>query len=158
MELINSIINNKENSNTDFAVHIKGEEELKGLIKVLEENHFEIQVNLFDEQLSEWMMRVAEEDNYNTCFRIRNRDNDKCVAWNPSIEHWRMYCASIIELENGEIIFHEGRYTKETAETEADKIMKDIGEGSCLGNIYGNKTKAQIVEALIKFGGQNVNT
>lgn len=147
-EIINKILNNKDNINLDFIFHIKNEEQLKTLIKVLKKNNFKIQFNLFNEELEEWMLRMGKEDKFNTCFRIRNRENDKCVASNPSIEHWRLYCKDIIEFENGEIIFNEGIYTKETAEIEADKIILDVKDGSGLKDIYINKTKEQIIDIL----------
>lgn len=96
-------------------------------------------------------MRTAKEDNYDTCFRIRNREDDKCVAYNPSIEHWRLYCNNIIEFEHGEIIFNEGKYTRLTAEIEAKKIINNIKEGEkVLEEKYGDKTEEQIIECLIE--------
>lgn len=149
LEQINRILNNPQNINTDFVIHIKSQNELNELIRILEKHKFEIELNLFSESLGEWMKRAGETDKYNTCFRIKNRENDKCVAWNPSIEHWRLYCKDIIELENGEIVFNEGKYTQETAEIEAGKIMEEIEEGGYLKNIYGEMTEEQITAALV---------
>ena len=101
------------------------------------------------------MLRVAKEDKLDTCFRVRNREDDKCVAYNPSIEHWRLYCKNIIEFKNGEISFNEGKYTKQSAEIEAEKIINDIKIGSYLKEIYGDKTKEQIVQELINDGDEN---
>lgn len=148
MKQIERVLNNKENINLDFVVHIKNEKELNELIEVLVNNNFEIEFNLFEEELCEWMRRVAKEDRFNTCFRLKNRENEKYVAWNASIEHWRLYCPNILELENGELIFNEGKYTYETAAIEADKIIELIAEGSYLKNLYGDKTKEQIIESL----------
>lgn len=148
-EILFKLLSREENINIDFVVHIKNEKELNDLMNVLDKKNFTIQFNLFNEKIREWMLRVAKEDNFNTCFRIRNREDDKCVAYNPSIEHWRLYCDDIIEFENGEILFNEGKYTKQTAEIEADKIVNDIKDGSYLRNIYGNKNKEQIIEELI---------
>lgn len=149
MEQIDRILSNPQNTNMDFVVHIKRQDELNDLIRILEKYKFIIELNLFSESLGEWMRRAAESDKYDTCFRIKNRENGKCVAWNPSIEHWRLYCKDILELENGEIIFNEGNYTQETAEIEADKIMEEIAEGGCLKNIYGGMTKEQIINSLL---------
>lgn len=149
MEQIDRILSNPQNNNMDFVVHIKRQDELNDLIRILEKYKFIIELNLFSESLGEWMRRAAESDKYDTCFRIKNRENGKCVAWNPSIEHWRLYCKDILELENGEIIFNEGNYTQETAEIEADKIMEEIAEGGCLKNIYGGMTKEQIINSLL---------
>lgn len=148
-EIIDRILSNEENNNIDFVVHINSKNELNVLINVLEKKNFIIEFNLFNEKLREWMLRVAKEDKFDTCFRIRNREDNKCVAYNPSIEHWRLYCKDIIEFKNGEMVFNEGNYTKQTAEIEADKIIDDIKMGSYLKNIYGDKTKEQIVEELI---------
>lgn len=148
-EIIDRILSNEENNNIDFVVHINSKNELNNLINVLEKKNFIIEFNLFNEKLREWMLRVAKEDKFDTCFRIRNREDNKCVAYNPSIEHWRLYCKDIIEFKNGEMVFNEGKYTKQTAEIEADKIIDDIKMGSYLKNIYGDKTKEQIVEELI---------
>lgn len=149
MEQIDRILSDPQNNNMDFVVHIKRQDELNDLIRILEKYKFIIELNLFSESLDEWMRRAAESDKYDTCFRIKNRENGKCVAWNPSIEHWRLYCKDIIELENGEIIFNEGNYTQETAEIEAGKIMEEIAEGGCLKNIYGGMTKEQIINSLL---------
>lgn len=149
MKQIDKILSNPQNIDTDFVVHIKSQDELNDFIGILEKYKFTIELDLFSESLGEWMRRAGESDNYDTCFRIKNRKNDKCVAWNPSIEHWRLYCKDIIELENGKIIFHEGNYTQSTAEIEADKIMEEIAEGGYLKNIYGGMTKEQIIHSLV---------
>lgn len=149
MEQISRILNDPQNINIDFVVHVKSHDELNDLIGVLEKFEFAVQFNLFSEDLGEWMRRTAQSDQYDTCYRIRNRENDKCVAWNPSIEHWRLYCKDIMELENGEIIFHEGKYTQEAAEMEADKIMEEIAEGGYLKNIYAGMSKEQIINSLV---------
>ncbi len=149
MKQFDRILSNPQNINRDFVVHIKSQEELNDFICILEKYKFTIELNLFSESLDEWMRRAGESDNYDTCFRIKNRKNDKCVAWNPSIEHWRLYCKDIIELENGKLIFHEGNYTQSTAEIEADKIMEEIAEGGYLKNIYGGMTKEQIIHSLV---------
>lgn len=92
----------------------------------------------------------AKEDNFNTCFRLRNRGYEKSVSYNSSIEHWYLYY-DIIEFENDKVVFYQGKYNKETAEIEADKIINDINEGSYLKELYGNKTRTQIIEELINL-------
>ena len=150
-EIIDKILSNEENKNIDFVVHIKNEEELKAIITVLEKYEFRIQLKLFDESLREWMYRTAKEDKFNTCFRIRNSEDDKCVAWNPSIEHWRYYCNDIIELKNGEVIFKEKEYTIEEADIEAENIIANINDGyTNLIKKYKDKNKEQIIEQLVK--------
>ena len=150
-ESIDKILGNEKNINVDFVVHVTSFEQLNSVITVLEKRNFVIQFKLFDETLRDCMMRTAKEDNYDTCFRIRNREDDKCVAYNPSIEHWRLYCNNIIEFEHGEIIFNEGKYTRLTAEIEAKKIINNIKEGEkILEEKYGDKTEEQIIECLMK--------
>ena len=150
-ESVDKILGNEKNINVDFVVHVTSFEQLNSVITVLEKRNFVIQFKLFDETLRDWMMRTAKEDNYDTCFRIRNREDDKCVAYNPSIEHWRLYCNNIIEFEHGEIIFNEGKYTRLTAEIEAKKIINNIKEGEkVLEEKYGDKTEEQIIECLIE--------
>lgn len=148
MEQVDKILCNTGNINRDFVVHVKSQNELNGLITVLEKYGFIIELNLFQESLREWMCRVAAENEYDACFRVRNRVDDKCIAWNPSIEHWRLFCKDIVELENGTLIFNEGRYTHEAAEIEADKIISQIMGESALKILYGNKTKEQIITLL----------
>ena len=150
-EKIEKILSDERNTNIDFVVHIKNEEELNVLIEVLEKYNFFIQFTCINETLREWMNRTALENNYDTCFRIRNRENDKCVAYNPSLEHWRLWCNDIIEFENDEIVFFEGKYNRSTAEVEAEKIIENIKNGEeNLKEKYGNKTKEQIIEVLLK--------
>ena len=148
MEQIDKILCNTRNINRDFVIHIKNKDELCRLITVLEKHGFTIELNLFQESLREWMFRVAAENKYDTCFRVKNRVDDKCIAWNPSIEHWRLFCKDIIELENGKLTFIEKRYTLEAAEIEADKIILEIVGESPLKILYGDKTKKQIIDIL----------
>lgn len=150
-EILYNILSKEENINIDFVIHIHNERELNELIHVLDKKDFHIEFNLFDENLKEWMLRVARENDFDTCFRIRNRENDQCVAYNPSIEHWRLYCHNIIEFKSGEMIFHEGKYTKQEADIEADKIISDMKDGSYLKDIYKNKNKEQIIEELMNI-------
>lgn len=91
------------------------------LIEVLTKLKFEIQLSLKEQTLREWMEDMAEEENYDTCFRIRNREDDKCVVYNPSVEHWRMFCNDILEIRDGNLENNEGYYTKEAAEIETEK-------------------------------------
>lgn len=128
MKRLERIIKDERNLGLDFIVHIQNRNELNDLIEVLTNTGFEIQLSLKEQTLGEWMEEAAGEDNYDTCFRIRNRAEDRCVAYNPSVEHWRMFCNDIFEIRNGELEFNKGKYTEDTARIEARKIWKLINE------------------------------
>ena len=147
-ERLDKILSNKDNFGLEFVVHIKNKNEFDDLNEVLNKYNFNIEFKLFEETLTEWMNRLSKEDNYNTCFRIGNYE-DKVVAYNPSIEHWRLYCKDIIEFKDNDIVFNEGIYTEEEAKIEADYIISDIKDGSYLKNIYDNMYKKEIVNNLI---------
>lgn len=147
-ERLDKILSNKDNFGLEFVVHIKNKNEFDDLKEVLNKYNFNIEFKLFEETLTEWMNRLSKEDNYNTCFRIGNYEN-KVVAYNPSIEHWRLYCKDIIEFKDNDIVFNEGIYTEEEAKIEADYIISDIKDGSYLKNIYDNMSKEEIVNNLI---------
>lgn len=147
-ERLDKILSNKDNFGLEFVVHIKNKNEFDDLKEVLNKYNFNIEFKLFEETLTEWMNRLSKEDNYNTCFRIGNYEN-KVVAYNPSIEHWRLYCKDIIEFKDNDIVFNEGIYTEEEAKIEAEYIISDIKDGSYLKNIYDNMSKEEIVNNLI---------
>lgn len=112
MERLEEIIKDEENKDLDFIVHIQNKSELDKLIEVLVRNHFKIQLStqFNPNELEKWMEYIGKEDNFDTCFRIRNREDDRCVAYNPSVEHWRMFCNDIFEirLDRGIEIAKEG--------------------------------------------------
>lgn len=133
MKRLEKIIKDERNIGLDFIVHIQNKNELEDLIEVLTKLEFEIQLSLKEQTLREWMEEVAKEENYDTCFRIRNREDDKCVAHNPSVEHWRIFYNDILEIRNGSLEYNEGDYTREAAKIEAEKVWKAINDGD-----YGN--------------------
>ena len=99
------------------------------------------------------MEDIGKDDNYDTCFRIRNRKDDRCVAYNPSVEHWRMFCNDIFEIRNGELEFNEGDYTLETAKIEAKKIFNETEDevyGSANRNTFGF-TKKMSEDEIIQW-------
>lgn len=158
MKRIKGIIENKENIGKDFIVHVQNKEELEELAEILTETDFEIQFTFKEQTLKEWMEEIAEDDNYDTCFRIRNRQDDKCVTYNPSIEHWRKFCNDILEIKNGELVFHEGEYTIEESKIEAKKIWNEIHyspeEGYKLYkleffNLKEDSTEEEIIKRLL---------
>lgn len=136
MKRLEKIIQDERNVGLDFVVHIQNKNELEDLIEVLTKLKFEIQLSLEYDNLRKWMEDIGKDDNYDTCFRIRNREDDRCVAYNPSVEHWRMFCNDIFEIRNGELEFNEGDYTLETAKIEAKKIFKETED-----KVYGSTNR-----------------
>lgn len=128
MKRIEKIIKDEKNIGFDFAVHIQNKSELEDLIEVLTKLGFEIQFSLKEQTLKEWMEEFGAEENYDTCFRIRNRKDDRCVAYNPSVEHWRVFCNDILEIRNGNLERNEGYDTPKAAELETEKIWRDIND------------------------------
>lgn len=128
MKRLEKIIKDERNVGLDFIVHVQNKNELDDLIEVLTKLEFKIQLTLKEQTIREWMEELAEKENYDTCFRIRNRADDRCVAYNPSIEHWRMFCNDIFEIRNGELEFNEGDYDLNSARIEAKRIWKLINE------------------------------
>ena len=104
-EAVDKILENKDNIGLDFVVHVRDEDELNGLIDVLMKRGFHIQLSLefSPEQLDLWMRDIAKTEGFDLYFRIRNRKEDKCVAYNPSVEHWKAYCNDILEMNNGKL-------------------------------------------------------
>ena len=107
MKDLDRIINNKDNLGLDIGIHVQSYNELIDLIDVLERNNFEIQIPLDEDGLRAWMLRIGEEDKYDTCFRIRNRVDDRCIAYNPSVEHWKIYCDDVLEIRDGKLVLVE---------------------------------------------------
>lgn len=160
MKRLEKIINNEKNIGLDFIVHIQNKNELNDLIDVLERNDFRIQlaIKYKPNELKRWMEDIGDEYNYDTCFRVRNRDDDRCVAYNPSVEHWRMFCNDILEIQDGELEFNEGNYTLETAKIEARKILNELNDGYSVFNDIGftkETSEKEIIEWLNRSGKEN---
>ena len=159
MNRIGKILENETNTGKDFVVHVKNENELNELIEVLMRHNFNIQLS-FDfnpEQLDLWMKNIAKEDGNDLCFRIRNRENDKCVAYNPSVEHWRLFCNDILEIINGELKFNEGDYSLEDARIEAKKLYKDMKDDDSPSlDLFGlsvNANDEKIMDKIVSLVG-----
>ena len=97
---INKILENKNNIGLDFVVHIRNEKELSDLIDILMKHNFCVQLSFefSPEQIDLWMKDIAKEDGYDLCFRIRNRENDKCVAYNLDNELRQQYRQAVDDL------------------------------------------------------------
>ena len=156
MKRLEKAINDERNVGLDFAVHIQNKNELDDLAEVLTKLGFEIQLSFEEQTLREWMEKAAKENQYDTCFRIRNREREKCVAYNPSIEHWRLYCNDILEIRNGELELNDGNYNIESAKIEAEKIWVEIQEyPEVSGDLFGFQediSKEEIVQWLLGRG------
>ena len=154
MKRLEKIINDERNIGLDFVVHIQNKNELGDLIEVLTKIGFEIQLSLEYDNLKNWMEDIGRDDNYDTCFRIRNREDDKCVAYNPSIEHWRMFCNDIFEIRNGELEFNEGDYDLDSAKIETEKIWTEMQNSrEFIIDLFGFKegiSKEEITQWLLE--------
>lgn len=156
MKRVEKIINDERNLGLDFIVHIQNKQELNDLIDVLIRNHFEIQlaIEYNPNELKRWMEDIGNDYNYDVCFRIRNREDDRCVAFNPSVEHWRMFYNDILEIRNGELEFNEGDYTLDAAKIETEKIWKEIQEdGGCSLKIFefeNGITKEEVMQWVLR--------
>ena len=152
MDRIKNILNNEKNKDLSVVVHIQNRDELDALSIALTECGCTIQFTLSNTTLNLWMEEVAMENDFDTCFRINERRE---VAYNPSIEHWRIYCGDILELRDGKLVFHERDYTEETARIEAKKILEERDEVGhfVLQNrtIDENDTEEDIVKWLLKM-------
>ena len=155
---INKILENKNNIGLDFVVHIRNEKELSDLMDILMKHNFCVQLSFefSPEQIDLWMKDIAKEDGYDLCFRIRNRENDKCVAYNPSVEHWRLFCNDILEMNNGELEFNEGKYSLQDARIEANKLYKDMKDDSATLDLFELDTNAEdkdIIDKIVSLVG-----
>lgn len=152
-EAINKILENKNNIGLDFVVHVRNEKELSDLINVLMKHNFcaQLSFEFSPEQIDLWMKDIAKEDRYDLCFRIRNRENDKCVAYNPSVEHWRLFCNDILEMNNGKLEFNEGKYSLQDARIEANKLYKDMKDNSITLDLFELDTNADDKDIINKI-------
>lgn len=150
---ISKILENKDNIGVDFVVHVKSENELNDLIDVLKSHNFKVQFafEFSPEQIDLWMKDIAKEDGYDLCFRITNRKDDKCVSYNPSVEHWRLFCNDILEMNNGELEFNEGKYSLQDARIEANKLYKDMKDDSVTLDLFELDTNADDKDIINKI-------
>ena len=153
MNRISKILENKDNAGVDFVVHVKSENELNDLIDVLKSHHFKVQF-AFDfspEEIDLWMKDVAKKDGFDLCFRIRNRENDKCVAYNPSVEYWRILDYDILENINGKLKINDGKYSLEDAKIEANKLYKDMKDYILILHTFGLSENADDEDIINKI-------
>lgn len=143
-----------KNPDVDFVVHITSKQQLDELVSVLDELGFEYAVPLGT--IAEMAESFAAEDGYDGCWRV---SRERGVAYNPSVEHWRLYTNDIVELRNGEIVFHEGYTSRADAELEKSKLRKafaDADNGEWHRELFGleNSSADEIEQWLAeKFGG-----
>lgn len=112
-----------KNPDVDFVVHITSKQQLDELVAVLEELGFKYAVPLGT--IAEMAEGFAAEDGYDGCRRV---SRERGVAYNPSVEHWRHFTNDIVELRNGEIVFHEGYPTRADAELEKSKLRRAFAD------------------------------
>lgn len=143
-----------KNPGLEFVVHIKNKQELDELVDTLEELGFEYAVPLGT--IREMAESFSREDGYDGCWRI---SRERGVAYNPSVEHWKFFTNDIVELQNGEIVFHEGYSTRADAELEKAKLRKafsDPDDGEVNRRLFGlENCSAEEIERWLaeKFGG-----
>lgn len=99
MKRIKDII--AKNPGISFVVMTKNKEEFETLRDILIELNYEPSIPL--DSLENMMNSAAEDTNYNCGWRI---SEDRGIAWNESLEHWREYYADILAInDNGELTF-----------------------------------------------------
>ncbi len=111
-----------KNPGAEFVVHTQNKRELDALVAVLEELGFEYAIPLGT--VSQMAESFAFEDGYDGCWRV---SRERGVAYNPSVEHWKFFTNDIVEMRDGEIVFHDG-YTSEAAAVEENKLRKAFFE------------------------------
>lgn len=111
----------EKNENIEFVVHIQTREELEELIVALETLDFEYAIPLGS--LREMAEQFIADDGYDGCWRI---SRERGVAYHPSVEHWKWFTNDIVELQNGEIVFHDGYHTEEAVQIESKKLWRDF--------------------------------
>lgn len=149
MSVFKKLINNNEG--LEFVVHIQNKEELDELVTALEELDFEYAIPLGT--ISEIAEEFVQEDGYDGCWRV---SRDRGVAYNPSIEHWKLFTNDIVEVRDGKIQFHDNYASKEAIEIEKAKLRKAFFEEDEEANLqlFGleNATAQEIEEWLsVKF-------
>ena len=96
--------------------------------------------------------KCCKREGYDTCFRIRNREDNRCVAYNPSIEHWRLFCNDILEIINNELEFNEGEYSIEDAKIEAKKLYREFIEDKTILKLFDYDVNLSNDEIKDKIG------
>lgn len=112
-----------KNPGVEFVVHTQNKRELDALVAVLEELGFEYAIPLGT--ISEMAEDFVREDGYDGCWRV---SRERGVAYNPSVEHWKFFTNDIVEIQNGEIVFHDGYVSAEAARIEENKLRKAFFE------------------------------
>lgn len=141
-----------KNSGLEFVVHTKNKQQLDELVAALEELDFEYAVPLGT--IREMAEQFALEDGYDGCWRI---SRERGVAYNPSVEHWKLFTNDIVEIRNNEIAFHEGYLTREDAQIEENKLRKAFADddGEFNRRLFGlENSSAEEIEQWFaeKFG------
>ena len=112
-----------QNEDIEFVVHTQNKEESEALIEALERLEFEYSVPIWT--IRELYESFVKDDGYDMCWRI---SRERGVSYNPSVEHWKLFVHDIVEVQNDEIVFHEGYCSEESAEIEKNKLRKAFFE------------------------------
>lgn len=143
----------QKNPNAEFVVHTQNKRELDALVAALEDLGFEYAIPLGT--ISEMAESFAREDGYDGCWRV---SRERGVAYNPSVEHWKFFTNDIVEMCDGEIVFHDG-YTSEAAAVEESKLrhafLEDEDREYNLRLFGLENSSAEEIERWLsdKFGG-----
>lgn len=124
-----------KNPDVEFVVHTTNKQQLDKLVAALEELGFEYSVPLGT--IGEMAESFAHEDGYDGCWRV---SRERGVAYNPSIEHWKLFTNDIVEVRNDKIAFHEGYTSREAAQIEENKLRKafaDSEDGEFNRRLFG---------------------
>ena len=111
----------EKNENIEFVTHVQTREELEELITALETLEFEYAIPLGS--LWEMAEQFVADDGYDGCWRI---SRERGIAYHPSVEHWKCFTNDIVELQNGEVVFHDGYHTEEAVQIESKKLWRDF--------------------------------
>lgn len=121
-----------KNPGAEFVVHVTDKQQLDELVSALEELGFEYAVPLGT--IGEMAESFAREYGYDGCWRV---SRERGVAYNPSIEHWKLFTNDIVELQNDEIAFHESYTSRRDAEIEENKLRKAFFEDEDNLRLFG---------------------
>lgn len=108
------------NEGVDFVFHVRSEQELNVLVDALEELDFEFAIPFLG-TVREMAAQFSAEYGFDGCWRV---SRERGVAYNPSVEHWRLFCGDIVEFGSEGICFNEGYTNEEDAKIEAEKLRQ----------------------------------
>ena len=67
------------------------------------------------------------------------------------MEHWRLFCNDILEMNNGKLEFNEGKYSLQDARIEANKLYKYMKDDSVTLDLFELDTNADDKDIINKI-------